>query len=184
MKRLMGMAIGVGVLMVLVAGCGKKEKASPAASGGAETSKQSQPTFTGSDLKQTVDAEAEKLKAQAEAAKKAAEEQAAALKARAEAEAAKIAEEAARLKAEAEAKVQAAKAKFETMVANIKQMIQAKDYQAALADIQKGVALPNLTGEQKTTLQNLMEIVKKAMATDAAKQAAGKLGNALKGFGK
>ena len=106
-------------------------------------------------IKRLAEEQAAKLKAQAEAARKAAEEQ-----------------------------VNKAKAEFEARIAKIKQTIDAKQYQNALTSIQEALTLQGLTADQKTLLDKLLETVKKAMASDAATQAKAKLGNALKGFGK
>ncbi len=97
--------------------------------------------------------------------------------------------------AEAKAKVDEATAKFDGIVAAIKENLAANKFEQALAGLKEGLALPNLTGEQKGILQQLQEAIQAAMtknaaatATENVQGAAGeatkKVDGLLKGFGK
>ncbi len=128
--------------------------------------------------------QAAKMKEEAEAVQKAAAEQAAKLQAEAERAKQAAAQEVARVQAEAETKLKAATAKFDATVAEIRKLIDGKNYATAVESVQKALNLPELTADQKKQLDTLMETAKQAMATDAANQVKGAFGNALKGFGK
>jgi len=73
--------------------------------------------------------------------------------------------------------------KIDAIVANAQKMIDAKQYQDALTQVQEGLKLEGLTADQKSTLQALIEQLKKAMGTGAVDDAKSKLGGALKGLG-
>lgn len=70
--------------------------------------------------------------------------------------------------AEAQAKVEAATAQFDELVAGIREQLAAKNFEQALAGVEKGFALPNLTGDQKGILQQLQEAIRAAMALNTA----------------
>ena len=73
--------------------------------------------------------------------------------------------------------------KIDAIVANAKKMIDAKQYQDALTQLQSGLELEGITADQTSTLQGLIERLKKAMGTGAVEDAKTKLGGALKGLG-
>ncbi|MDX9982255.1 MAG: hypothetical protein RBU25_19700 [Lentisphaeria bacterium] len=91
--------------------------------------------------------------------------------------------------------VEQATAKFDGIVAAIKENLAANKFEQALAGLKEGLALPNLSGEQKGILQQLQEAVQAAMAKNAAAtatenvqgaagEATKKVDGLLKGFGK
>jgi len=172
MKRFM-LGMAAVVALALVPGCGKK----------AET--KVEPVKAQGTLKKQADAPKEAQTGAAQAVEKTAAVPAvpAAEKAPAVPAAEKAPAPVAAVAAKVEAAVPAATSAFDKLVAEAKTLIADKKYADALTKLQAGLAQPALDATQKSTLQKLIDQVKAALTTGAAKDAKDKASNLLKGVG-
>lgn len=164
MKKLV-LGIAAAAALVLVPGCGKK----------AET--KGQPVEAQGTMKDKQGAVGEALTGGAKAVETKTE---VAVPAPA-VEPAPAAVEAVAAKVETETK--AAVSAFDKLVDEAKTLVADKKYQDALTKLQAGLLQPNLDATQKSTLQKLIDQVKAALASDAAKGVKDKASNLLKGVG-
>ena len=134
------------VLGLAFVGCGKKEEPAAKPQQPAGDAGKTEIQRTVDQATQAVNETVEQAAAQVDEAKKAAESSV----------------------AEAKAKVDDATAKFDGMLAAIKESLAANKFEQALAGLKEGLALPNLTGEQKGILQQLQEAIQAAMTKNAA----------------
>lgn len=155
--KILGLSLAVAV--VLSFGCGKKKEQGPAPQG-QPTANERLETSAGGAAQAVEGAKEDVKAATGEATKQA---------------------EAVTNKAEGELK--AAQTTFDALVADAKALIDGKKYQDALTKLQAGLATPNLTGEQKSTLQKLIDQAKAALAGNVTQDAQKAAGDLLKGLG-
>ncbi len=168
-------------LVICLVGCGKKEEETSGRPLEPEMERMMQDMAKQEDAakKALADAKTQADKKLAEATKAAEQTKADAEKQLAEAS--KAADAAA---ADAKAQVGAMQKQVEAIAADAKALVGEKNYQQALAKLQQGMQLDNLTAEQKGMLQALIDSVKKSMAQDVGGEAKKKLGGFLNKLGK
>lgn len=83
----------------------------------------------------------------------------------------------------AEDALKSGQSSFDALVAEAKALIEGQKYQEALSKLQAGLKLPDLTADQKSILQGLIEKATAALAGTGAGDAQKAAGNLLKGLG-
>ena len=151
------------MVVLFLVGCGKKKEEST--TGPAAPPTEIKTSDVEAAVKDTVDQAKATMKESTETAEKAV----------AEAEVA-----ADKAKADVEAQAKELQTKFDAIVTDAKGYIGEKSYEKALAKVQEGLQLENLTDDQKTVLQNLLDKIKGLMSQSVGDEAKKKLGGLLK----